>query len=519
MIDLMTWARSLEPDPRPWLVLGKGPTFARRHEFDLSGFRTMALNHVVAEQRVDVAHIIDVDVVEAVGERLFENCECLIMPRVPHVRNAPSVRRLEDFVATNRVLSRLDAAGRLVWYNASTSPAAPVPGAPVARVRYFSSEAALEILGIIGAPVVRSLGIDGGRGYSPAFQSLQGTTMLANGQPSYDLQFDQLERIASERGIDYAPLLEPIRVFIGLDESQVVAARVLEHSIRTHTRRPVRVTPLMNVEAARPKHRANRPRTGFSFSRFVIPKLCGYKGRAIYLDADMQVFSDVAELWDRPFGEHTVQVTRQDEVPAGWTDNSWFHPGPQMSVMLLDCDRLRWDVDDIVAGLDDGRYDYRQLMFDLCVVPPEQLDDTVPSSWNHLERYEPDETNLVHYTIVPTQPWKNARNPLTALWEEGFRDAVAAATVARWEVEVGIAAGHLRPELLELFDKAAPEPRDVPSHALELDALRARLADLQGGVARRARLRAETWRRRAEWARRGLLRAGVVSRVTRAVRH
>ncbi len=52
-----------------------------------------------------------------------------------------------------------------------------------------------------------------------------------------------------------------------------------------------------------PKDEPNRGRTGFSFSRFQIPKLAGYKGRALYLDADMQVFGDIAELWDIPFDD------------------------------------------------------------------------------------------------------------------------------------------------------------------------------------------------------------------------
>ena len=42
---------------------------------------------------------------------------------------------------------------------------------------------------------------------------------------------------------------------------------------------------------------ANRPRTPFSFQRFLIPELCGFKGRGIYVDSDMQVFEDIRGLW------------------------------------------------------------------------------------------------------------------------------------------------------------------------------------------------------------------------------
>src|SRR5262245_39672731 len=130
---------------------------------------------------------------------------------------------------------------------------------------------------------------------------------------------------------------EPMRIFVGTDESQMVACRVLEHSIRKHTSRPVEVVPMLNVPVPTPRDPANRPRTGFSFSRFLIPKLCGYKGRALYLDADMQVFADVAELFDAPFGNHKVLCTNQPYVPDAWKGNGYFHPGRQMSVMMLDC--------------------------------------------------------------------------------------------------------------------------------------------------------------------------------------
>ena len=45
---------------------------------------------------------------------------------------------------------------------------------------------------------------------------------------------------------------------------------------------------------------------GFSFSRLQIPKLAGFSGRALYLDADMQVLGDIADLWTLPFDEADV---------------------------------------------------------------------------------------------------------------------------------------------------------------------------------------------------------------------
>ena len=139
MIELRDWISSAGFEPKPWLVLGKGPSFARRGEFPLEDYNLMGLNDVVGEQKVDVAHIIDVDVVPKVAEALPENARFLLMPRRPHVNFRPAERRLEDHFADHPVLRELDEQGRLVWYNASTGAA--VDDSPTLGVRFFSSEA------------------------------------------------------------------------------------------------------------------------------------------------------------------------------------------------------------------------------------------------------------------------------------------------------------------------------------------------------------------------------------------
>lgn len=469
MIEVVEWGRLLEPDDRPWLVLGKGPSFGCRDEFDLSRFRLFALNHVVRELAVDVAHAIDVDVIEAGGEQLREHCRWLVMPRFPHVNHRPTRHPLEHFVARIPVLDELDREGRLVWYNLDW--AAPAPGSPIIPVRYFSSEAALSILGLIGVKEVRSLGIDGGRRYSTAFST---STLLANRQPSFDLQFDELARITKEYGMDYAPLVEPLQVFIGCDPSQEVAAAVLEHSIVSRCSRPVQVRLLPPVTSRAPQDPRNHPRTKFSFSRFLIPGLCDFRGKALYLDADMQVFGDIAELWRIPFDDKKVLCTSQP-VPDAWKDNPGFRPGRQMSVMLLDCERLDWDVDRIIDGLDQGEFAYEDLMFDLCIVPPDEIDDRLPPEWNHLERYEPGATKLVHYTVVPTQPWKNDDNPLREVWHEGFRAALADGAIDPSAVKALAAAGEIKPSLADAVTTSWSERLQIRVRSINRESLRRRI--------------------------------------------
>ena len=123
---------------------------------------------------------------------------------------------------------------------------------------------------------------------------------------------------------------EPMRIYVGSQEEQMLAVHVLEYSIRRSASLPVEVFPLHHarVEYPMPKDPRNRPRTPFSFQRFFIPSLAGNQGRAIYLDSDMQVFKDIRGLWDLPFdGADLLTVGEQ-----GSTGRK-----PQFSVMLLNC--------------------------------------------------------------------------------------------------------------------------------------------------------------------------------------
>ena len=226
--------------------------------------------------------------------------------------------------------------------------------------------------------------------------------------------------------------LETIRVFVGTDATQVVAHQVLAYSLRKHTQREVAVYPMRDLPLPTPRDPDNRSRTGFSFYRFTIPRQCGYRGRAIYLDPDTLVFGDIAGLPDTAMGENIMMCTRQTHAPEAWKDHPGFRRGPQSSVMLLDCARLDWDIEHIVAQLDAGTFSYHQLMQELCSVPAERWSSDLPPEWNHLEEYHHGVTKLLHYTVAPTQPWRCLHNPLgsrVSAWRSCYREAVHAGAV------------------------------------------------------------------------------------------
>lgn len=448
MLELKDWIQKSRFADKPWLVLGKGPSFSRRSEFKLDDYNTLAINHVVREQKVNIAHMNDIDVVEACRNELLTNCDWLIMPAVPNVKCSPSqYMTMQDWLQCLPVLSELDRLGKLVVYNFSHLPDGD---AWTIDAQYFSSESALGILGRMAVKTVRSLGVDGGRNYSGTFADLSQDTLLVNGQPSFDLQFERLDAIAARYEIDYAPLIKPMLIYVGMDESQVVATKVLEYSIHKYATRPARVIPMLNLPYKLPKDKKNLPRTGFSFHRFTIPALCNYSDRALYLDADMQVFSDIAELWDIPFNQQRVLCTYQ-KLPEAWKNHAPAHEGRQYSVMLLDCPRLNWKIEEIIDGLNTGKFTYENLMFELCLVKPDEIEDRIPPEWNCLEHYTEGVSKLVHYTMIDTQPWAQVGNPLENVWMNGFREAYKAGYVTDDMVADGIDKGHLRPLLMDII--------------------------------------------------------------------
>lgn len=472
MLNLFDWFKSGWND-RSWLILGKGPTFAKRVDFDLTRYHLLGLNHVCREQPVLLAHLIDLDVIDDLDEVLERNAQFLAMPWVPHVRNegsrlsrlryGPTIlsRRSLDVLARGHpILRRLDEQGRLLWYNLSTAP--PHGSSPIVRVRYFSAEAALHLLATAGVQTIRSLGIDGGASYSLDFEDLKDKTLLANTRSSFDGQFAEFARIIMETGTDYAPLdvESPVRVYVAAMEAQMLSVKILEWSIRKHASLRVEVCPMHPADVAIPipKDPANRPRTPFSFQRFLIPALAGYRGRAIYLDSDMQVFKDIRHLWRLPFGEADVLTAREPEQTGR---------KPQFSVMLLNCERLRWDIGEIVAAMDRGELTYESLMYEMAVA--RQVRAVIDASWNSLERYEEGTTALVHYTDMTTQPWVATDNPLNYLWVRDLLDAIDNGFVSLAYIRDHVANGYVRPSLLYQAEHRLEDSLILPKKARDLD--------------------------------------------------
>ncbi len=239
-----------------------------------------------------------------------------------------------------------------------------------------------------------------------------------------------------------------IKVYVGTDRSQYLALSVLEDTIRTTTEADVEIRSLADLGLPAPPDPQHRARTGFSFARFAIPALNHYAGRAIYLDADMLVLRDIQELWSMDLSGAFVGC--QEDIPAHVAATA---PAEgtirkkQCSVMLLDCDNLDWDASKIIAGLGPN-YTYEQLMEELCILPEDAISYNIPTHWNSLEHYD-DQTSLIHFTDMMTQPWVDARNANGWLWVNALKDMLARAQIDLNTIRHEIELNYVRPSLLE----------------------------------------------------------------------
>ncbi|MEQ8690878.1 MAG: hypothetical protein RIC89_08585 [Pseudomonadales bacterium] len=193
----------------------------------------------------------------------------------------------------------------------------------------------------------------------------------------------------------------PIRVFIGYDESEVVAYHTLAHSIMETASQPVSITPVMLSQL---KDCYSRPNdalasTQFSFSRFLVPYLAGYSGWAIFMDCDMLCREDIAQLWACRDVQYAVQVVKHEHKPAARTkfnDNvqTRYAKKNWSSVMLLNCARctaLSVDYVNHATGLELHQFKW---------LANDGLIGEIPHRWNHLVGYDLYDPNcaLAHFT-------------------------------------------------------------------------------------------------------------------------
>ncbi len=189
------------------------------------------------------------------------------------------------------------------------------------------------------------------------------------------------------------------KVFVGYDSREDIAYQVLKYSIEKHAKKPMEIIPLKLSElAVKPGFRRTQDplqSTEFTYTRFLTPLLCGYKGTAIFMDCDMLCLADLNEVFELDMKPYALRVVKHDQRPTntikmdGKVQTSYPRKN-WSSFMLLNCEKLTvWSREAVETMPPKWLHRFEP-------IPDEQVGD-IPNTWNVLDHYDAY-TKLIHYT-------------------------------------------------------------------------------------------------------------------------
>jgi len=109
-----------------------------------------------------------------------------------------------------------------------------------------------------------------------------------------------------------------LKIFIGFDEVESIAWHTLTHSILKRSSIPISFIPLNlhNLKKEYWRKRDHNQSNDFSYTRFLTPYLSNYQGYALYMDCDMLVTCDIAQILEHILDENkAVYVVKHDYTP------------------------------------------------------------------------------------------------------------------------------------------------------------------------------------------------------------
>ena len=240
----------------------------------------------------------------------------------------------------------------------------------------------------------------------------------------------------------------PIKIYIGYDEREAVAAKVLAHSIRSNTTAHVDIyflehrnlrqqgvftRPwLINSQTGNYTDLVdNKPfSTQFSHTRFLVPSLEGFKGWALFLDCDMLWRTDVRKLFALVDDRYAVmcvkhqQNVKSNEIKMDNRPNESYPMKNWSSFVMFNCGHSAnrsLTVDKVSVA--DGGWMHRFGWLD-----NPNLIGSLPTSYNYIPKVSNplpiNELDVIHYTFGG--PWFDNQEckqvPLANLWIDAYED-------------------------------------------------------------------------------------------------
>lgn len=170
--------------------------------------------------------------------------------------------------------------------------------------------------------------------------------------------------------------VSPLKIMIGYDHRQPISLNILQSSIYRRSSKPVSLTPLV-IDQLPIKREGLTP---FTYTRFLVPYLCNFEGWALFLDLDMIVMDDIANLFSYADEKYSVMVVK-NKMKFEWA-----------SAILFNCSKCKMLTPEFVES--------HPSLHNISWLPPEEIGE-LPPEWNHLVGYdEPKDKipKLIHYT-------------------------------------------------------------------------------------------------------------------------
>jgi lipopolysaccharide biosynthesis glycosyltransferase len=195
--------------------------------------------------------------------------------------------------------------------------------------------------------------------------------------------------------------MKPVPVFVGYDPREAVAYHVCVNSIIRNASAPVAIVPVaLNLFKEYTETHTDGS-NHFIYTRFLVPWLMHWKGRAIFIDGDMIVRGDIIELYNSIGPDKDIAVvkhdyrTRMQEKYMG-AKNEDYPRKNWSSVIVWNCSSFpnRKLTPEFVMK-STGAELHRFTWLDDARI------DSLPKEWNWLpDEYGPNlEAKLLHYTL------------------------------------------------------------------------------------------------------------------------
>lgn len=221
--------------------------------------------------------------------------------------------------------------------------------------------------------------------------------------------------------------MDVVRLFVGFEPREAAAYHVFCQSVIEKASVPVAFYPLHGgLKLVGQRDGTN----AFTFSRYLIPYLCDFRGWALFCDGDMTCERDILELWNaRDSFNKAVLVVKHDYK----TKHRRKYIGSKLENDNVDYERKNWSS---VILWNCEHFSNRILMPDFVSEAPasflhrfQWLQDSqigvLPHDWNHLVSEDPPGPAAVyhhtlgvpgikHYADVPAS-WRWHRALLAAL--------------------------------------------------------------------------------------------------------